>query len=141
MKKPFRFMTIFVLSLLLLAGCAQMQELFSGSPESRQAQPVSRYLDFGDVLLPGELSKVAKESFITNGHGRLVLTGRVRGDSLAQYFVTSMESEGWTALNQYTYQGSIKQFFRKNQRMASVLITENPLSTQVEIWVVPLGKI
>ena len=84
MKKPFRFMTIFVLSLLLLAGCAQMQELFSGSPESRQAQPVSRYLDFGDVLLPGELSKVAKESFITNGHGRLVLTGRVRCDSMAQ---------------------------------------------------------
>jgi hypothetical protein len=141
MKKLYVGMTILILGLLVLPGCARIQEIFSGSPASREAQPASRYLDFSDVLVPGEMSKVAKESYITNGHGRLVLSGRVQGESLAQYFVTSMYSEGWTTLNQYKYQGAIKLFFKKSERIASILITENPLGTQVEIWVVPLGKI
>lgn len=141
MKKAYVGTMILMIVFLMLPGCARIQETFSGSPESREAQPAARYLDFGDVLVPGELTKVAKDSYITNGHGRLVLAGRVQGESLAQYFVTSMYSEGWTTLNQYKYQGAIKLFFKKSERVASILISENPLGTQVEIWVEPLGKI
>ena len=141
MKKLSTGIVILVLGFLVLPGCARVQEMFPGLTASQGAQPAPRYLDFSDVLLPGELNKVSKESYITNGHGRLVLSGRLQGESLAQYFVTSMYSDGWTTLNQYKYQGAVKLFFKKSERIASILITENPLGTQVEIWVVPLGKI
>ncbi len=141
MKKLYVVMTILALGIFVLPGCARIQETFAGSPASQEARPVPRYLDFSDVLLPGELNKIAQESYITNGYGRLVLSGRLQGESLAQYFATSMYSDGWTTLNQYKYQGAIKLFFKKSERIATILITENPLGTRVEIWAVPLGKI
>ncbi len=141
MKKLYVGMTILALGFLVLPGCARIQETFSGSIASQEARPVPRYLDFSDVLLPGELNKVAQESYITNGYGRLVLSGRLEGESLAQYFATSMYSDGWTTLNQYKYKGAIKLFFKKSERIATILITENPLGTRVEIWAVPMGKI
>jgi len=52
-----------------------------------------------------------------------------------------MNSEGWIALNQYKYQGSVKLFFKKQDKFASILIAEDPLSTRVELWVVPQEKI
>ena len=128
-------------AMLLLPGCAQVKEKFSQSPSSAAKQPSARYFDFNDVLIPGNLTKDLKESFITNGHGRIVLSGRVESESLAQFFITSMYTDGWTALNQYKYQGSIKLFFKKSERIATILIAENPLGTRVEIWVIPQGKI
>ena len=132
---------ISVAVIMFLPGCAQVKEKFSKTSSSQAMKPSPRYFDFNDVLVPGELAKAPKESYITNVHGRLVLDGRVKGESLAQFFITSMYSDGWTALNQYKYQGSIKLFFKKSERIATILITENPLGTRVEIWVTPLGKI
>ena len=62
-------------------------------------------------------------------------------ESLSQFFITSMNSEGWVSLNQYKFQGTVKLFFKKQDRFASVLIEENPLATRVELWVVPQEKI
>lgn len=132
---------ISLIALLALSGCARINETFSKSSTSQGTQPAPRYLDFSDILVPGDLNKMAKESYITNGHGRMVLSGRVYGESLAQFFLTSMYSEGWTTLNQYKYQGAIKLFFKKSERFSSILILENPLGTRVEIWVVPQQKI
>jgi len=128
-------------AMLLLPGCAQVKEKFSKSSPSQAMQPSPRYFDFNDVLIPGDLTKEFKESYITNGHGRLVLSGRVQSESLAQFFITSMYTDGWVALNQYKYQGSVKLFFKKSERIATILITENPLGTRVEIWVIPQGRI
>lgn len=142
MKKHFAgLFMIPLIAFLALSGCAQINETFSKPSSSKGVQSPPRYLDFSDILVPGDLSKIAKESYITNGHGRLVLSGRVYGESLAQFFLTSMYSEGWTTLNQYKYQGVIKLFFKKSERFSSVLIQENPLGTWVEIWVVPQQKI
>ncbi|MGC9325132.1 MAG: hypothetical protein ACP5G0_10350 [Desulfomonilia bacterium] len=126
---------------MVLPGCARIKETFSGTSPETDIQPSSRYLDFNDILIPGDLLRVQKESYITNGHGRLVLSGRIESESLAQFFVTSLYSDGWTSLNQYKFQGSIKLFFKKRERIASILISENPLGTRVEIWVVPQEKI
>lgn len=141
MRKTLAYSIFFlIVALLFLPGCAQVKDTFSKVSPSHAVQPSPRYFDFNDVLIPGDLSKDTKESYITSGHGRLVVTGRVKSDSLARFFNTSMYSDGWTVLNQYEYQGAIKIFFKKSERIASILITENPLGTRVEIWVVPLGK-
>lgn len=126
---------------LLLSGCAQLKNAGAGDPSGEETRPTPRYLDFSDILIPGELDRVPKDSYITNGFGRLILSGRVQSESLAQFFITSMNTEGWVALNQYKYRGSIKLFFKKQDRFATILIAEDPLSTRVEIWVVPQEKI
>ena len=143
MKKRYAgVVVVLMMGALVLTGCASLQEKMNGVQESKQAQPQSRYLDFSDVLIPGDLEKDAKESYlINNSHGRLVVKGRVYADSLAQFFITSMNTDGWAMLNQYKYQGSIKLFFKKSERFSKILITENPLATWVEIWVVPQERI
>jgi hypothetical protein len=125
----------------MLAGCAQLKNATSGGSSTPEVRPSPRYLDFADILIPGELERVAKECNITNGFGKLVVSGRVEVESLSQFFITSMNSEGWVSLNQYKFQGTIKLFFKKPDKFASVLIEENPLATRVELWVVPQEKI
>ena len=133
---------VLMMSSLVLPGCASLKETFNGNKEAGQAQSQPRYLDFADVLIPGDLTKDPKDScIINNNHGLLVVKGRVYADSLAQFFITSMNTDGWVMLNQYKYQGSIKLFFKKSERFSTILITENPLLTRVEIWVVPQEKI
>ena len=126
---------------LMLTGCAQLKNATSSGPSTPETRPSPRYLDFADILIPGELERVAKECTITNGFGKLVVSGRVEVESLSQFFITSMNSEGWVSLNQYKFQGSVKLFFKKPDKFASVLIEENPLATRVELWVVPQEKI
>jgi len=126
---------------LLLPGCAQMKDTFSGMPAKQETPPSPRYLDFSDIMIPGEMEKVPKDSFILNGQGKLVVSGRVEPESLSQFFITSMNQEGWVALNQYKFQGSIKLFFKKQEKIATILISEDPLSTRVEIWEIPQEKI
>ena len=144
MKKLYAGMVaVLMMGALMLPGCANLKETMGvGSQDAQQAQPQPRYLDFADILIPGDLNKDAKESYIVNNsHGRLVVKGRVYADSLAQFFITSMNTDGWAMLNQYKYQGSIKLFFKKSERFSTILITENPLATWVEIWVVPQERI
>ena len=126
---------------LMLTGCAQLKNATSSGSSTPETRPSPRYLDFADILIPGELERVAKECTITNGFGKLVVSGRVEVESLSQFFITSMNSEGWVSLNQYKFQGSVKLFFKKPDKFASVLIEENPLATRVELWVVPQEKI
>jgi len=126
---------------LMFSGCAQLKNAASNVTSSSETRPSPRYLDFADIMIPGELERSAKECYITNGFGKLVVTGRVETESLAQFFITSMNDEKWVALNQYKYQGSVKLFFKKQDKFAEILIEENPLATRVEIWVVPQEKI
>lgn len=138
-----RTLPAIVAVMLLLSGCAQMKSMGLGAekPAGEEARPAPRFLDFSDVLVPGELQRVNKDCFISNGFGRLVVSGRVQAESLAQFFLTSMNQDGWVSLNQYKFQGSTKLFFKKPDRFATILVTEDPLSTRVEIWVIPQEKI
>lgn len=143
MRKVFPVVVGLLIVAFFVPGCAQMKAMGGGAKEgsTEAPRPTPRYLDFSDVLIPGELEKVPKECVILNGYGRMVVSGRVQSESLAQFFVTSMNSEGWVSLSQYKYQGFIKLFFKKPDRFATILIAEDPFSTRVEIWVVPQEKI
>ncbi len=125
----------------VIAGCSGFSDRVSGAfSRSDRPQPAPRYLDFKGVLIPGEMQRVQAETYIINQSGRLVLSGKVRGESLADYFAASMKADGWAFLTRYSYQGSLKLFFRRPEAFASILITENPLETKVEIWLVPLTR-
>lgn len=144
MNRTLQFLLIsfFILS----SGCASLQGLNSkasvpGNVQDMEQQPVGpSYLDFSDILIPAELSGVSSESYITNGFGRIVIRGRVDGISVEKFFMTGMPSTGWAFMDEYRYMGNIKMFFSKPDKIASILISENPMDTKVEIWVTPLRK-
>ena len=69
---------------VMLSGCANIKEYFGAKTATTQkARPQPYYLDFKDILIPGELKKAEGESYITDANGVLVLSGRVDKDSLA----------------------------------------------------------
>ena len=96
-----------------------------------------RYLDFQDILIPGEVEKVEGDTFISNSYGRLMVRGRVYSDSAADFFKTSMATDGWAFQNEYRFKSSIKLFFSKPGKISSILITESPFGCRMEIWVTP----
>lgn len=137
---------LLLLCITLLSGCANRFGLRNpGGPSAPapQTPPIESkigpvYMDFPDVLVPGELKRSAGECYLSNGFGRLVLSGRVEGESLATFFKSGMPTTGWQVLDEYKYSGATKLFFAKPDKIASVLIMENPMDTKVEIWVTPL---
>ncbi|MEA3221557.1 MAG: hypothetical protein U9P49_00115 [Thermodesulfobacteriota bacterium] len=137
MKRCILYTAVAVLAIsIMIPGCANIKEYFGAKTATTQkAGPHPCYLDFKDVLVPGELKKSESESFITDANGILVLSGRVDKDSLAEFFKTSMTSDGWIFQHEYGFKSSIKLFFSKPGKISSFLISENPLGTTVEIWV------
>jgi hypothetical protein len=133
--------------IFLLGGCSTRGNILGSEQGPLGGQPMPPqpeikagpvYLDFNDVLVPGELKRAANECYLVDGFGRLVLSGRVDGDSLAKFFKSAMPTTGWQYLDEYKYQGAIKLFFSKPDKFSSVHIMENPMDTKVEIWVTPL---
>ena len=120
--------------ILLLTGCSYIEEYLPGASDVPEVRPTPGYLDFKDILLPGELEKIATETYITASGGRLMLSGRVDGQSVARFFESTMPDNGWMFVNRCSYQGNIKLFFRNAKAVATILISENPVNTRVEIW-------
>jgi len=149
MKGIQQYGAIITLALIMvLTGCAerfnlggrigQGQTAAPPAPVQTEAPSSPVYLDFNDVLVPPELKRSAGECYLSNGFGRMVLSGRVDGDSLSKFFISGMPSTGWQVLDQYKYQGAIRLSFSKPDKISTILITENPMDTKVEIWVTPL---
>jgi hypothetical protein len=90
------------------AGCSSLnsQETTSNSTTpttSAIAKTKTIYYDFGDVLLPSQLSVNDKESFVytTEGFtaGVLSLKGRLTAKSLISFFSNKMPVDGWQMIN------------------------------------------
>jgi hypothetical protein len=136
-----------ILLIPLVSGCTGMQ-LHDVKPRELPQQasapsPTTKgpsYLDIADILIPSELSRDASECYMVNGFGRLVVRGRVDGDSIEKFFSSTMPSAGWSRSDEYRFQDNIKMFFMKPDKLASILISENPMDTRVEIWVTQIKQ-
>jgi hypothetical protein len=136
-----------ILLIPLVSGCNGMtlhevkpRELPQQATAPAPAPKGPSFMDFADILIPSELSKDTSGCYIVNGFGRLVVTGRVDGDSIEKFFSSTMPSAEWSRLDEYSYQGNIKMFFMKPDKLASILISENPMDTRVEIWVTQIKQ-
>ncbi len=127
------------------AGCStdKKAETFFEETEEKEAEasgPVPIYYDFEDISIPAELSLVRKKSFVYSTPaftaGVLVFEGRVTGDSLVNYFSSSMPKDGWVLSSSFRY-GRVILIFEKGERSCLIGIEESTLNTQVEVWVAP----
>jgi hypothetical protein len=99
---------------------------------------VPTYYDFGDVLVPKELTVDTKNSFVfrTPGLtvGMLSLKGRVQVNTLPTFFENKMPVDGWRLISSFEGKRTM-MLFQKNNRWCVINITDSQFNTTVEIWV------
>ncbi len=134
-----------ILALIIFSGCTAFR---SGSQQASEGkdiqQPTSKnepiYYDFGDVLVPKQLTVNKKLSFVyrTPGFsaGVLSLKGRVELNSLLAFFQNNMVKDNWRLVSSFKSMRTI-MLFQKENRWCVINITEKEYYTYVEIWVSP----
>ena len=107
--------------------------------------PSPLYLDFDDVLIPGELSINRTQSYVfkteNRSMGMLFLMGRNKPEVFIDFFKTNMIKDNWQATGGFDGFRSLL-LFEKENRQCVITLTHEPygVGTQVEIWVAPKEK-
>jgi hypothetical protein len=141
--KTIRVGILLFMGVLMLAGCASMGSKSGEAPAGgalAENKDVPQYLDFGDVLIPKELSIDQGDSFIlkTNGQtvGILSLKGRVERDSLISFFENNMVKDNWRLVSYFKANRTL-MLFQKDTRWCMIDMSEGDFYTHVKIWVSP----
>jgi uncharacterized membrane protein YgdD (TMEM256/DUF423 family) len=141
-KAVFAILTLMIAIALGATGCSSLRtkKTTSSSTTSTTAKSKTIYYDFGDILLPSQLSVNDNESFVftTEGltAGVLSLKGRLTAKSLISFFSNKMPVDGWQMINKFAGQRNM-MLFQKQTRYCTITIDEGQLSTIVELWVAP----
>jgi hypothetical protein len=140
------FVLVVSVFLLVGVGCSttKKSENLSEDTDEKKAEirgPAPIYYDFEDILIPAELSMVKKKSVVyatpAFTAGVLVFEGRVTGDSLVNFFSSSMAKDAWLLRSSFRHQDQVILNFEKGERSCLIVIEESTLKTQVKVWVAP----
>ncbi|MDL1968261.1 MAG: hypothetical protein LWW97_06860 [Deltaproteobacteria bacterium] len=140
------FIGIMTAFFVLVNGCAVLKSSKKNSKpltkEQKGQTSYPLYNDFGDVLVPGEL-KVDKDlTFIFETSGFIIgvnaYKGRVKIDSLINFFKSSMAKDNWSILGSFKSSPLSIMLFQKENRSCMIKIKEKLTASHVEIWVVPM---
>lgn len=133
----------FIIALSLMIGCSGSRLSREGLFKTRTSSQKSKkalYHDFGDVLIPHELKKDKRSSFVyhTPGFsgGVIALKGRVDMNSLISFFSTNMARDNWRLISSFKSPRSI-MLFHKESKWCVISISDREFSTYVEVWVAP----
>lgn len=128
-----------VLALIALPACSALQ---NDSPSPDNASPASPaqgqpevktqtfenpnyYYDFGDILVPRELTFQSDESYVFDTRsfkaGVMVFTGRVDNNDLINFFINNMTKDGWSVTTTLKGERSVL-IFEKFNKSASIQI-------------------
>jgi hypothetical protein len=140
---PIRTISITCLIIsVLITGCASTPPQ-SGSQTGTVAAasgPAPLYYDFGDVLVPKEMSLIKKESFVylSSGvtAGVLSFKGRVDLPSLITFFENNMAKDNWRFISSFRSPKNM-MLFQKDNRWCVINIKEGWFKAYLEIWVAP----
>lgn len=132
--------------LLTTAGCSAISkdngaETPPQTQTGKSGQSAPVYLDFDDVLIPGEMAIDRDESFVyqTSGFtvGILALKGRVEITSLITFFDKNMPRDNWRMISQFKSPNRTMMLFQKQNRWCVVEISESTYNTFAKVWVSP----
>lgn len=133
-------------TMMMAAGCsdAQLREKLFPRSAAEAVKTTPRYHEFEDVLIPGELEVVKKNSltYRTPGFttGVLYLKGAVEMNSLIAFFENNMYKDNWRMVSSFKSLRAIQRafiLFQKNNRWCFISITGKNFNTHVEIIVPP----
>ena len=135
---------LLVAVILMFSGCAGKTVAGGGGalsdPPVAEEGPTPLYLDFGDVLIPSELTVNPKASFVyrtpTTSAGVLVLGGKVEVGDLVAFFENNMVKDNWRIVSSFKSPRTIMLFHKEN-RWCIININQTNFRAGVEIWVAP----
>lgn len=138
------FLVVMAILIFLTTGCSYFQkgEKNTKTPvvAKQDTGPVSLYYDFGDVLIPSELTVDKKSSFVFRAAnfsaGVISLKGRVEISSLLGFFSNNMLKDNWKEIASFKSPRSVIMYEKAN-RYCVINISEKNIYTYVEIWVAP----
>ena len=137
------FLTILTLAFFILfsSGCAMLQ----GSEDETAYEPAPEnapYYPSGmvDIQIPGELSENREDSLYIDTAsfigGIKSFSGRVEINSLSDFFVTTMEKNGWKKVGNIQYKNVLLAFSKPNKTcMISIFDAAYGMKTKVYIYV------
>ena len=132
-----------LVGLALITGCAKRSGKREGSQEAPAVGERARYFHFEDVLIPQGLKPQMDKSFIYETPsfkaGKLVFSGRVEAQSLANFFTNNMERDGWKLVNKFGFKNLVLNF-SKPDKTCMVNIYDRPIKTIVEVWMGPISQ-
>jgi hypothetical protein len=132
-----------LVGLALITGCSSRGGKREGSQAAPAAGGQARYYHFEDVLIPHGLKPQMDKSFIYETPslkaGKLVFSGRVEPQSLANFFTNNMERDGWRLVNKFGFKDLVLNF-TKPDKTCMVNIYDRPIKTIVEIWMGPVSE-
>ena len=129
--------------LALITGCSRFGGKKEGSKEPPAAGEQARYYHFEDVLILQGLKPQMDKSFIYETPsfkaGKLVFSGRVEAQSLANFFTNNMARDGWKLVNKFGFKNLVLNF-SKPDKTCMVNIYDRPIKTIVEVWMGPISQ-
>ncbi len=140
------FIVLLAALLAVLTGCSALnkdKEAEADSPQqsSKSDKTAPVYLDFDDVLIPGEMKIDRDESFLyqTSGFtvGILALKGRVEIGSLIAFFEKNMPRDNWQLVSQFKSPARTMMLFQKQNRWCVVEVSEGTYNAYAKVWVAP----
>lgn len=141
--KPLSLITALALSFLLTACSTHSssddlsdEPVKTASNAPVEQQQMNYYSEFSDILLPVELKRVDKESFVYESPqfktGHLVYEGSVEANSLIDFFLNNMARDGWVNQSALRSEKSILVFEKPN-KSALIEVTDGSFKTQVSL--------
>jgi len=137
----FLFLAGLLLASLPLTGCSTLQNS-SGSAEGQQSSSaMPPYFPSGvtDVQIPAELELSRDDSMFINtssyNGGILAFEGRVDVDSVADFFHTTMQKNGWKMAGSIRYKNILMAFVKPNKScIIKILDTGLTFKTKINIY-------
>jgi len=135
---------VLLITFIFLLGCNSsfMPKVNSGKNDSQsKPQPSSVYYDFEDILFPKELTIIKESTVVVSTpsytSGLIALKGRIKKNSLLNFFNNNMIKDNWNIVTQIKSPNSTILIFQKSSRWAVITIRDNEFNTHVEVGVAP----
>ena len=134
------------LATMLVFGCTTLSK--DSKSKSTAPEPVARtdknapkYLDFADILIPGEMKIDRDQTYIVKSQGFtagiLTLEARVDIASLITFFENNMKKDNWELISEFKSPRTMMLYHKEN-RVCLLDITEGTYYTNAKIWVAPM---
>jgi hypothetical protein len=148
-KKTVKRIIVVIVIATFIAGCSALKKRdgSTAGDAGHASTAASRdiYLDFDDVLIPEDMQRDKKRTFVFRigalTAGVLVLKGRVPPETLINFFESNMSRDNWMAASSFRSPRSLL-IYEKEERWCIITITEDDFDhkTRVEIWLSPKSE-
>ncbi len=131
------FLSLVALMVLALVSCTTTSQKRSETTPPSLPKPFYTGTEFPDIVIPASMKVDQEHSMIVRTQtyigGVLTIKGRVKVDSLVEFFKNQLAARGWTLTGSIFYKDILLAFNRPNGS-CFIYIKGSTLTTEAQIW-------